>query len=114
MINADKTNFGRTRPEAFIERFCSKLNINNELTKVCQFISMKIEKLNIMPENTPHSIAAGVVYFIAQTCKLNLCKKDVKNISEISEVTINKCFKKLEKIRDDLLPAIILKKYTTV
>jgi transcription initiation factor TFIIIB Brf1 subunit/transcription initiation factor TFIIB len=75
---------------------------------------MKIEKGNIMPENTPHSIAAGVVYFISQICKLNISKKDVKNVSEISEVTINKCFKKLEKIQDDLLPAVILKKYSVL
>jgi transcription initiation factor TFIIB len=112
MTNKDKTNFCKTKPEAFIERFCSKLNINNELTKLCQFISMKIEKLNIMPENTPHSIAAGVVYFIAQLCKLNVGKRDVKSVSEISEVTINKCYKKLEKIKEQLIPDVILKKYS--
>lgn len=112
MENNEKTSFCRTKPEAFIERYCSKLNINSELTKVSQFISMKIEKLGLMPENTPHSIAAGVVYFIAQTCKLNVSKKDVKNVSEISEVTINKCFKKIEKLKDDLVPAVILKKYS--
>jgi transcription initiation factor TFIIB len=112
MDNKEKTNLGKTKPEAFIERFCSKLNINHELTKVCQFISMKIEKNNIMPENTPHSIAAGVVYFISQICNLNINKRDIKNVSEISEVTINKCFKKLEKIKDELLPAVILKKYS--
>jgi transcription initiation factor TFIIB len=111
MINNDKTNFGKTKPEDFIERFCSKLNINNELTKLCQFICMKIEKGNIMPENTPHSIAAGIVYFISQMCKLNVSKKDVKTVSEISEVTINKCFKKLELMKEELIPAVILKKY---
>ena len=111
MVNADKTSFCKTKPEAFIERYCSKLNINSELTRVCQFIAMKIEKTELMPENTPHSIAAGVVYFIAQICKLNISKRDVKNISEISEVTINKCFKTIEKLKDDLIPAVILKKY---
>ncbi len=113
VANKDKTSFCKTKPEAFIQRFCSKLNINQELTKLCEFISMKIEKSNIMPENTPHSIAAGVVYFISQICKLNVSKKDIKNISEISEVTINKCFKKLEKYTDELVPAVILKKYST-
>jgi len=113
MVNKDKTIFCKTKPEAFIERFCSKLNINTELTKLCQFISMKIEKANIMPENTPHSIAAGVVYFISQICNLNITKRDVKNVSEISEVTINKCFKKLEKYQDELLPAVIIKKYVS-
>jgi transcription initiation factor TFIIB len=114
MNNKEKTNFGKTKPEAFIERYCSKLNINNELTKLCQFISMKIEKLNIMPENTPPSIAAGVVYYISQLCRLNISKRDVKNVSETSEVTINKCYKKLEKIakQENIIPAAILKKYS--
>ena len=114
MDNKDKTAFCKTKPESFIERYCSRLNINTELTKLCHFIAIKIEKLNLMPENTPHSIAAGVVYFIAQLCKLNISKKDVKNISEISEVTINKCFKKLEKRTEELIPDIILKKYGIV
>jgi len=114
MIKTDKTSFHRTKPEAFIERYCSKLSMNNELTKLCQFISMKIEKENMMPENTPHSIAAGVVYYIAQLCKLNISKRDVKNISEISEVTINKCYKKIEKHGSELVPAVILKKYSCV
>jgi transcription initiation factor TFIIB len=113
MDNKEKTNFGKTKPEAFIERYCSKLNVNNELTKLCQFISMKIEKMDVMPENTPPSIAAGVVYFVAQLCRLNISKRDVKNVSETSEVTINKCYKKLEKIakEDNIVPAAILKKY---
>lgn len=114
MDNKDKTLFCKTKPEAFIERYCSRLNINTELTKLCHFIAIKIENMNLMPENTPHSIAAGVVYFVAQLCKLNVSKKEVKNISEISEVTINKCFKKLEKKTGDLIPAVILKKYDIV
>ena len=57
---------------------------------------MRIQKNNLIPENTPHSIAAGIVYFMAQTCRLNLSKRDVNKVSEISEVTINKCYKKLE------------------
>jgi transcription initiation factor TFIIIB Brf1 subunit/transcription initiation factor TFIIB len=73
---------------------------------------MKIEKKNIMPENTPPSIAAGVVYFISQICKLNISKRDVKIVSETSEVTINKCYKKLEKIKDELIPESIIKKYS--
>ena len=112
MDNKEKTNFCKTKPEAFIERYCSKLNINAELTKVCQFIAMKIEKMHLMPENTPHSIAAGVVYFIAQICNLNVSKRDVKSISEISEVTINKCFKKIEKIKTDIVPQVILQRYS--
>ena len=114
MTNEEKTTFHRTKPEAFIERYCSKLNINNELTKLCQFIALKIDKDDGMSENTPHSIAAGIVYFIAQMFKLNVSKRDVKLVSEISEVTINKCYKKMDKIKTELIPAVILKKYGIV
>jgi transcription initiation factor TFIIB len=106
-----KTVLCETRPISFIERYCSKLNINTELTKVCQFISLCIEKKNLIPENTPHSVAAGVVYFVCQMCNLNISKKDVKSVSEISEVTINKCFKKLENFKSTLIPVKILSKY---
>ena len=82
-----------------------------ELTMVCKFVARKIEQNNIIPENTPHSVAAGIVYFVAQTCNLNISKKNVNNVSEISEVTINKCYKKLDKIKEDLIPRTILKKY---
>lgn len=109
--NTEKTAYCKIKPEAFIERYCSKLSINAELTKLCQFIAIKIEKNGMIPENTPQSIAAGVVYFIIQLCKLNVSKKDVKNISEISEVTINKCYKKIEKLKGDLIPESLLKKY---
>ena len=65
----------------------------------------------MIPENTPHSIAAGIVYFVANQCNLNVSKKSVNNVSEISEVTINKCFKKLELIREQLIPQVVLDKY---
>ena len=80
--------------------------------KCCKFVAMRIQKNNMIPENTPHSIAAGIVYFIGQTCKLNLSKRDVNRVSEISEVTINKCYKKLEGVQDKLIPKAILDKYS--
>ena len=114
METNNKTSFCKTKPEAFIERYCSKLNINAELTKLCQFIAIKIDKKNLMPENTPHSIAAGIVYFIAQLCRLNVSKKDVQNVSEISPVTINKCYKKLESMTEELVPKVFLNRYTEI
>jgi transcription initiation factor TFIIB len=111
MTNEDKTSLCNTTPLSFIDRYCSKLNINAELTKLCKFIAMKIQKNNLIPENTPHSIAAGIVYFVANQCNLNVSKKSVNNVSEISEVTINKCFKKLELIREQLIPQVVLDKY---
>jgi transcription initiation factor TFIIB len=112
MEKNEKTTFDKTTPDSFIQRYCSKLKINAEQTKLCEFVSIKIEKQNLMPENTPHSIAAGVIYFIVQLCRLDISKKDIKNVSEISEVTINKCYKKMDKLKDELIPKSILHKYS--
>ena len=111
VINENKTNLGTTNPCDFIERYCSRLNMNNELTKLCKFIAMRIEKNNLIPENTPPSIAAAIVYFVSQIFKLNISKQDVNNVSQISEVTINKCYKKLETHKSQLIPNQLLKKY---
>ena len=111
MHNEDKTIFHKTTPMSFIERYCSKLGINKELTMVCKFIATIIQNKDLIPENTPHSIAAGIVYYVAQNFNLNICKKNVNSISEISEVTINKCYKKLEQLNIELIPKKILAKY---
>lgn len=110
--DSEKTNFCRTKPELFIERYCSKLNINSELTQLCEFICHIVNKNNMMAQNAPHSIASGIVYFIAQVCNLNITKTDIKNISEISEVTINKCYRKLISFdKNILIPKEMQKKY---
>ena len=109
--NDEILTLNKTTPLSFIERYCSKLNINNELTSLCKFIAHKIDKNNLIPENTPHSIAGGIIYFVSQICNLNIPKSTINNISKISEVTINKCYKKLEQHKSELIPAIILKKY---
>ena len=110
----EKTKFGNTNPMSFIVRYSSKLGINSELTKLCQFIAMKIHKQNLIPENTPHSIAAGIIYYICCLCNLNVTKKEIHSISQISEVTINKCFKKLEGFTNILIPETIKKKYKII
>ena len=113
LANTDKTILCQTTPESFIDRYCSKLNINTELTSICKFIAMRIHHNNLIPKNTPHSIAAGIIYYISQICKANVSKRDVSNISDISEVTINKCYKKLSAMTSTLIPAKILSKYST-
>jgi hypothetical protein len=75
------------------------------------FIANKVEQNNIITDNTPHAIAAGIVYFISYYCNMNVSKSNIKQISGVSDVTINKCFKKMDTIRDTLLPKCIIDKY---
>lgn len=113
MANEERTSLCETTPSAFIGRYCSRLDFNTELTDLCRFVALRIQKHDLVPENTPHSIAAGAVYFVAQACSQPVTKADVHKISEISEVTINKCYRKLEAMRGDLLPASVVAKYTS-
>jgi len=108
---SQQTNLQQTTPSSFIERYCSKLNVNAELTMLSKFVAQKIEHAGSIMDNTPHAIAAGIIFFISQNCNLNISKYDIKQICGVSEVTINKCFKKLENMRATLIPNCILEKY---
>ena len=106
-----KSELCLTKPSSFIERYCSLLGVNPELSLLSKFIAQKIEQKNIITDNTPHSVAAGIVFFVSQVCGLNISKKDIHRKCGVSEVTINKCYKKMESIRGELIPQCILEKY---
>jgi transcription initiation factor TFIIB len=110
MDPSQKTDLCVTLPSSFIDRYCSRMNFNQEMTMLAKFVTNKIEKNNIITDNIPHAIAAGVVYFVSQIYSANVNKIDIKNVSGVSEVTINKCFKKLEGMKESLIPKCILEK----
>lgn len=109
--NNEKSKFKKTEPIDFIERYCSKLNMNNELTKLAKFICLKIDKNNYLLDNAPHSVAAGIIYFIAELCNVNITKQDVNKASNISEVTINKCYKRICEFKTKIVPPSLIEKY---
>lgn len=99
-------------PSNFIERFCSKLEFPCELTFLAKFIAEKIEKGSLLPDdNTPQSIAAGIIFFIIKLAKLGITKNQIREVCNVSEVTINKCSKKIEKIQGEVVPRVVLEKY---
>lgn len=106
-----QSNLCITLPSSFIERYCSKLKIINELTTLCKFIAKKVEQQNMITDNIPHAVAAGIVYFVCYNCKLDVSKLEIKNVCGVSEVTINKCFKKLETLKTILIPPVLREKY---
>ena len=113
-INSDENTLCcDTTPAIFIERFCSKLDIGHELTMLCKFVALKIGKMNVIPENTPNSLAAGIIYLVLTACNTGVSKREVHRVSDISEVTINKCHKKLLHYQDTLIPDIVRKKYSS-
>ena len=114
MFESDKSQLCMIRPIVFMERFCSKLKMSPELTMLALFIAKQVDSQNLIPDNRPQAIAVGILYFISYHCHLNYSKMHIKHVldDEVSEVTINKCFQKLDKTRDKLLPSWVLQKYS--
>ena len=109
----EHTDLCLTKPSDFVDRYCSKLGMPNELVMVAKFVTGKVEKGLVKCNNTPHSIAAGIIYFVAQNCNFPATKTDIRRVCGVSEVTINKCHMKMLENVDILLPSVIRKKYAS-
>lgn len=111
MEYSNKSEFKTTTASSFIERYCCKLGISQELTLLAKFIAIKTEKTELLCDNTPQSSAAGIIQFISQTFHLGISKMNIKAVCGVSEVTISKCCKKMESIKEQIIPLSLLKKY---
>lgn len=100
-------------PYDFIVRFCSKLN-KQDIIELSQYVIKKAEEHSIVSENAPPSIAAGCIFLVSVCCNIGITKKDIAKACEISEVTINKCYKKLLKYKAYLFPDDIIEQYNIV
>jgi len=87
----------------FIDRFCSKLELNQEDVSNIKHISYLSQVYNLINDNTPPSMAAGCIYLYIKELEYDIHKKTISDICKISEVTINKCYKKLENHKDKLI-----------
>ena len=109
--NIMKTNIDCTKTEDFILRYCSNLEIQDKYVQLCLIIVENTEKYSIISESAPPSIASGIIYLVSILCKFQLDKKQISKKCDISEVTINKCFKKLKLYIDYLIDEDIKIKY---
>lgn len=98
IMNLNRDNKSRIQKKSihpcdFIDRFTDNMDVNIHLIKnICNTC---LEK-NIISQNTPQSIAAGCIYYYIKKNNLNITKKQLSDVCKISEVTINKCYKKIQ------------------
>lgn len=111
LSDVDKSQFSPICPSSFIERFCSKLNFPTHLITLALFVSKRVETHELIPDNRPQAIAVGILYFISHHFQLGHSKVAIKTAlaSEVSEVTINKCFVKLDAHINQLIPPSMMK-----
>jgi hypothetical protein len=74
-----------------------------------------MKELKIKSDSFNHTLIklqSTIDYFMEVIILENdISKLDIKTVCGVSEVTINKCFKKLDIIKSNLIPNCILDKY---
>lgn len=79
----------------FIERFGKKLNINKDYINIAKDIAINIHKLDIASTHEPPSVAAGCIVLVSNIYNIDISKKEISDIFEISDVTISKTYRKI-------------------
>ena len=82
-------------PDDFIDRFCNRLNLTEIETNN---IKMFHKNFKIISDVRPDSYACGLIMLYGKLNDIDITKSKLSDISNISEVTINKCYKKIEDI----------------
>ena len=79
----------------FIERFGKKLNINIDYINIAKDIAINIHKLDIASTHEPPSVAAGCIVLVSNIYNIDISKKEISDIFDISDVTISKTYRKI-------------------
>lgn len=97
-------NVESSDPCDYIARFGSTLNMDYNHVQACKELANKIDELDIVSENSPTSVAAGIIHYYCMRHNVDITKKQISVGCEVSEVTITKCYKRLEKYRSIIKP----------
>jgi transcription initiation factor TFIIB len=92
-------NVDSAGPEDFISRFGSKLSMNYDDIQKCKDLVRKLDELEIVSENAPTSVAAGTLFYYCTANDIDFNKKQIAEVCNVSEVTITKCYKRLQKYK---------------
>jgi transcription initiation factor TFIIIB Brf1 subunit/transcription initiation factor TFIIB len=96
-------NIETSNIDDYIIQCCKQLEMSNQMIGFCKKFARKVEKMEILQEHTPPSIAIGCIYLICQTLDLPITKKKIHEVCNISEVTITKTFKRIEPYQNKIL-----------
>ena len=119
-------NMSSTRASDYVTQPLSKLPISRNAFLVMKENAIRIaneaERLEICPENMPPSLAAGVIAFIIAHIQhpehkdspiSDISIERIASVCDISEGTVNKCFKKLEANYEKLKDVMVFEKENT-
>jgi transcription initiation factor TFIIB len=95
----------------YLHRNCSKLGLSEEIYIVCKSLCTYIEDNDLLIKHIPVSRTAGCIYFTCIYLKVGITFEAISQVCDISEVTIKKCYQKINKFKKELLENTLLRKY---
>ena len=91
-------------PSDYVERFCSRLHLSDALTRDVHRLVHLIRELGLSTDN-PALITAAAIHMARRHAKQPSTTAQIQTVSNISHVTIDKCYKKLAEFGDVLFEA---------
>ena len=112
------TEFSSSKSSDFIERFASKLSLEDQYIKIAKDISSNIHKLDIATTHEPPSVAAGCILLVAVMYHLDISKKQISDVFKISDVTISKTYRRIHPyhniVMNNTITDLVLQKRNTL
>eukprot|EP00798_Chlamydomonas_sp_ICE-L_P000747 gene747-2164_t len=102
----DDLEVSTSRPEDYIRRFSSKLQMGEIERAFTQHIVDNIVESDLVCDFMPTSVAAGALYMTNLELNVGLSRADIAQAWYLSVSTMLKCYKRLHQHRDIILQGI--------
>lgn len=79
----------------FVGRFCSKLQLSEDIVALCRHIVKRAQDLGIAQDCIPPSLVAGTLLLCNDVAGLGLTRSAIETACQTSQVTIVKCYRRL-------------------
>ena len=95
MVRELKMKIPPTKPEDYIPRFCSGLDLDAEVQSKAYELIQKAQEKELTSGRGPTGIAASIIYISSVLCGKRRTQREVAEVAGVTEVTIRNRYKEL-------------------
>ena len=82
------------RPVDFVDRYCTQLGVSHDVTQHVHQVAADVTQKRLVSDS-PSLVTSACMLIVFKHDTVDLTSTDVQSVSNISHVTIDKCYKKL-------------------
>jgi transcription initiation factor TFIIIB Brf1 subunit/transcription initiation factor TFIIB len=101
-IQVDETEMNHTMYNGKLHRFINDLSLDEKIYNASRIVLEYTEKNNYLDKHNPLSRITAIIFYIVDRYKLKISKYQIIKTCSVSDVTINKCYQKLMKYKNEL------------